>query len=254
MVRMMTANIWGDYFGNPVAVREIGLYDALCAYHPDVLGLQEVTTAWHQGEMFRRLAEDYVILGDAPNYVPLAVKREFAVLDHGYELLTDTPDESKGITWVVVRDPQTDRVFGVCNTHFWWKAGPEHDVIRLQNAAQLHTVMNKLAVRFGCPVFAFGDMNCTRESGVFAYYEQHGIRPLFDLAAEKDDISSHHGDPVADSSGTYHGHRTDRDQRASIDHMVAVGNGFAVRQYRLVLDQSALDATDHSPVYADVIL
>jgi endonuclease/exonuclease/phosphatase family metal-dependent hydrolase len=42
------------------------------------------------------------------------------------------------------------------------------------------------------------------------------------------------------------------DYMASIDHIVGLGDGYKVLQYRVVEDQDALDASDHSPVFADI--
>lgn len=41
---------------------------------------------------------------------------------------------------------------------------------------------------------------------------------------------------------------------SSIDHIVALGDNFKVLQYRVIEDKNALDASDHSPVYADICL
>ena len=39
----------------------------------------------------------------------------------------------------------------------------------------------------------------------------------------------------------------------SLDHIVSLGkDGFEVISYRVVTDSFVLDATDHSPVFADV--
>jgi endonuclease/exonuclease/phosphatase family metal-dependent hydrolase len=38
----------------------------------------------------------------------------------------------------------------------------------------------------------------------------------------------------------------------SIDHIVGLGDGFTVKEYRVIEDREALDASDHSPIYADV--
>lgn len=47
---------------------------------------------------------------------------------------------------------------------------------------------------------------------------------------------------------------TEKDHTYSIDHIVAYGEGYKVLTYKIVADQYALDATDHSPVYADIVL
>lgn len=258
-MRIMTTNIWGDYFGNPTNVREDGIFNVYEVYKPDVIGLQEVTNGWYESHLFERLSKEYFLVGteltDNVNYVPMAVKKEYEILAKGYERLKDTPDESKAITWAVIKHKETGMVAGVVNTHFWWKYGEEkYDLWRCENAEQLSALMKYINERFSCPVFSFGDMNGGRENRIFTdVYDKKDIIPLFDLASDRDDICSLHGDPVADKKGLYHGKTTDKDQTSSLDHILSLGKvGFKVLQYRVVTDSFALDATDHSPVFADV--
>ncbi len=253
-MRIMTSNIWGDYFGNPVEGREGLLFEIFKRYSPDVLGMQEYTLGWYKGNMYNWLSEEYYPVGtelyNNINYVPMAIKKEYKLLNYGYEYLENTPDISKGITWAVIE--KEDKRLVVCNTHFWWKTGAEHDVIRVENARQLVSLMKHLNGRYNCPVFAFGDMNTVISSRVFEVYSENGVRHLFDLATEKDTSSSHHGDPVLGKDGRYHGAKTDKDFNFSIDHIVVLGDVKTVLQYRIIEDIEALDATDHSPVYADL--
>ena len=259
-MRIMTTNIWGDYFGNPVDVRENGIYNVYESYKPDVIGFQEITDGWYKSRLFERLSNEYFFVGTElfgnTNYVPMAVRNNYKLIAKGYELLEETPDKSKAITWAVLLDKEQKKSFGVCNVHFWWKQGKEeYDTIREKNAEQLVGVMKYINSRYGCSVFAFGDMNCTRSSRVFKIvYPANEVVQLFDVAEERDLVSSHHGDPVVSADGSYHGEKTARDYNHSIDHIVGLGGDFKVTEYRIVEDQYALDATDHSPVYADIDL
>lgn len=258
-MRIMTSNIWGDYFGNPVSVREEGLYEVFAKYSPDILGFQEVTRGWYNGKMFSKLAAEYDFVGTeifgSTNYVPFAYKREagFVLRAKGYEMLENTPDISKAITWAYFERKEADKKsFAVCNTHFWWKTGKEHDLIRERNAKQLSALMKNLAEKYSCPVFAFGDMNCTVESSVFDIYSANGFFKLHSRALEKSDKSSHHGDPKLGGDGKYHGKTTENDFKHSIDHIIGYGENIRVACYEIVEEQNALDSTDHSPVYADI--
>ena len=47
-LRIMTSNIWGDYFGNPPHEREDALADVFLRYLPDTLAMQEVTANWRK--------------------------------------------------------------------------------------------------------------------------------------------------------------------------------------------------------------
>lgn len=259
-MRIMTTNIWGDYFNNPVLVREQNIYRVYEEYKPDVIGLQEITPGWYASNLFPWLMKDYFMVGteltESNNYVPMAISKKYALVAKGYEPFADTPDTSKGVTWAVVKDKESQKVFGVCNVHFWWRQGETaHDTLRAKNAQQLTEVMKYILGRFQCPVFALGDMNCVRTSQVFrVVYAINGVAALIDMTEDKDTVCTIHGDPLADSEGYYHGEKTVLDQTASIDHIMAMGSGFKVLQYRVIEDQYALDATDHSPVFADVEL
>jgi len=288
-MRIMTSNIWGDYFGNSPIGRDRQLLEIYGKYAPDVIGFQEVTWAWYGSALFDELCADYHIIGrdhGVNNFVPMAVKKDFTVIEDGYEPLVDTPDTSKAITWCVAERDGVRVAF--CNTHFWWMKGNEdivlrqrcgvdafslddHNGLRAKNAKQIADVMARLYNKYNCPVFAFGDMNSTAEESVFDVYAQYGIKKLIDMARDKDLTCSIHGDPVRGEDGIYRGKTADKEYIAwfrrrlflpeleggddcatSIDHIVGMGEGFEVSQYRVIEDQAALDATDHSPVYADV--
>lgn len=256
-MRIMTSNIWGDYFGNPVSEREAALFAVFQRYQPDILGLQEVTEGWYKSQLLERLSEDYQMVGTElysnDNYVPLMYKKEkFTLLAKGYERLFDTPAVTKSITYAILECKADAKRYAVCNVHFWWMQGTQHDEIRRKNALQLSGLMRLLKEKFACDVIAFGDMNTTISSDVFKIYVEHGIRQLYQCAKEKDSISSHHGDPVRGEDGWYHGQKTLEDSSHSIDHIIALGESFRVLQYKVVEDQDALDATDHSPVYVDI--
>lgn len=291
-MKIMTSNIWGDYFCNPTTVRDKKLYSVYKKYAPDIIGFQEVTEGWYKSDLFKDLSLEYYFVGteiiNSTNFVPIAVKKNISLLAKGFEYFENTPDESKAVTWAVLRSHRL--VFAVCNVHFWWMRGTEpaetkrakgvldltpkdHCQIRADNAIQLSKLMQNISKRFACPVFAFGDMNSTVTESVFHIYRKNGIKHLFDLAEQKDITCSMHGNPLLGNDGQFHGAQATEEYVSSlrenlclpklddnagyltsIDHIVALGDGFKVSGYRVVTDQSALDATDHSPVYADIEL
>ena len=67
-------------------------------------------------------------------------------------------------------------------------------------------------------------------------------------------MSSHQGDPQPDENGKLRGKTTQKGREYSIDHIIGMGDGIKVQEYRVVEDQDALDATDHSPVFVDVLM
>lgn len=256
-MRIMTSNIWGEYFKNPAYEREGKLLDVFKRYSPHILGLQEVTSGWYSGEMLKSLSADYGFVATNTygihNFVPLLyLKERFRLLSKGYEPLWDTMDKTKGISWVALEDLTDGKKICACNTHFWWRSGPEHDVIRIKNAEQLAALMKSLEGRFDCAVFSFGDLNSTLTSPVFETFKKYGVIHVKEKALTTSSVSSHHGDPARDENGIYRGQKTDKDIGYSLDHILVMGQDkVLVSEYKVVEDQDALDTSDHSPVYID---
>ena len=257
MIRIMSSNIWGEYFKNPACEREEKLLQVFKRYDPRILGLQEATSGWYSSETFKALAEDYGFVSTntygVDNFVPLLyLKKRFHLLSKGYEPLLDTKDKTKGISWAALEDVTDGKRLCVCNTHFWWRVGPEHDIVRVKNAEQLAGLMTFLSGRFDCPVFCFGDMNSILSSSVFETFAKYGIAHCREIAMTSSCVSSHHGDPVRDGEGVYRGCKTDKDYTFSLDHILVMGKDkVSVMRYEVIEDQDALDISDHSPVYVD---
>lgn len=258
MIRVMTSNIWGDYFGNEVQVREDQLFEVYSKYAPDVLGMQEVTPSWHASTLMTNMKNaGYLLLDDAPagvgNYNAVFVKEaRFSVRKSGFEQMTHTEDGSKNIQWAVLIDKQTEQKIAVCNAHFEYRHGPQYDEAREFNAEQIAWRMRYLKERYGCvAAFAFGDMNTNTESSVFPVFAKRGILQLVDQAPARPACSTYHGYPVRGEDGRYHGKLSNAPFKHSLDHMVGMGE-YRVLSYETVSEQPALDATDHLPVFADL--
>lgn len=72
-----------------------------------------------------------------------------------------------------------------------------------------------------------------------------------EVSSERSEISSWHGDPVRGEDRFFHGSMTSDTWEKSIDH-IGAERGAVAERYIVVTDQDALDATDHSPVFADI--
>ena len=59
MIRIMTSNIWGDYFNKPVESRKENVITYIKTYFPDVVGLQEITPGWYNSGLFKHLSTFY---------------------------------------------------------------------------------------------------------------------------------------------------------------------------------------------------
>ena len=252
-MRIMTYNIWGDYFGNPCALRSSDIEETVRKYLPDVIGVQEITGGWYDDGIFGRLSDKYTLVeGWKGNYTPLLFNKDaFDIKECGWELMEKTPDPSKSITWAVLCHKDTKELLAVLCTHFWWmKRNDEDDEIRLANSEQLYMRMEALRERYGCKVFAFGDFNSHYNSNVMDYFRERGILSSVDIAEKYSGTSSNHGDPQKGEDGKYHGTKTENSHIYSLDHIITYKDTKITSQ-AIVEDREALDSSDHSPVYID---
>lgn len=256
-IRIMSSNIWGDYFGNEVTVREDQLLEIYRKYAPDVLGMQEATRSWTKSRLFAALTEEFTFVDTAAftenNFVPLLYRTDaFTCVESGYLHYDDTPDPSKGLTWAVLESKKDGKRIGAINTHFWWKqlGDPEHDALRVSNAKKVHETASYIVGKYNIPVFAFGDLNSMPHMPCIVYLTENGWVPARDKAPVTSEISTHHGDPVRGEDGRFHGKTTDTSWNMSIDHILCLGSA-EPKEFYLVEDQAALDATDHSPIWCD---
>lgn len=252
-MRIMTINVWGDYYENPVELREGGVFDVIENYKPDILGLQEMTVSWHDAEFMKWMKKDYTCIEIYYlNHEPIYYRTDkFELVECGWEDMEETPDISKHFTWVVLKERETDKKIGIVNTHFWWKIGDEHDRIRVVNAKQLLKIMQQIKKRYQIPVIAMGDLNCTVGSGAMNFLEEHQIYTVLKLMENPCKTPTLHGDPKKGADGKFHGKEAAEDA-ITIDHIVTFKDDVEIKKHDVVVYQEILDATDHSPVYIDI--
>ncbi|MBE7053232.1 MAG: hypothetical protein E7391_03030 [Ruminococcaceae bacterium] len=253
LMRIMTANIWGDYFNNPVMPRKNAIVNLFKKFSPDIIGLQEINPSWFNADIPSAVKDEYTVVGNiVSNYVPLYYKTEkFSILEFGWERYEKTEDKSKGITWALLVEKETEKKIAVLNTHLWWKQGSEHDALRVINAKQLFAKMKYLKEKYSCPVFAFGDFNAIDGSDALNYLEKNGVFTSYKFADSFSKISSHHGDPENLGNGIFKGKETLNPKEKSLDHIVTFKDEIKIKKHDLAIYQEILDATDHSPVYID---
>lgn len=253
-IKIMTCNIWGDYFNNSAEARVEPYRRLFTELKPDVIGIQEYTQGWYDTDLFDSLSDIYNSIG-APgdNFIPLLYRKDkFTCVDSGWGLYGDTNDSSKGLTWAVLSDKETEKKLMVCNTHFWWVEGPEHDKIRCKNAAEMSETINVISKKYNVPAFAFGDLNTTVNTDPINLLLENGFSLMINDAENADRVSSYHFDPERIGEDTFKGSPTEDNYEHSIDHILSYNFSGRVLQYRIVTDQDILDSSDHSPVYVEI--
>ena len=253
-MRIMTINVWGDYYENPVELREDGIYNTIMEYSPDVFGLQEMTPSWHNCRFFEEIKKEYECVEICDYcHVPLYYKKsKFELTECGWERFRDTPDDDKSVTWAVITERETGKKYGFCNTHFWWKIGEEHDKIRVENAEQILTIMKNIKAKYGVPVFAFGDFNSVVDSDAFRYLEENNVYTSLKLTDDYSEIKTVRGYPVLGEDGKFHGLPVEKGAYDSLDHIITFKGEVNIIKQDVVINDEILGSTDHSPVYIDV--
>ena len=254
-MRIMTLNIWGEYFGNPVPERIDDMENTIRKYDADILGIQEVCRIWYGSNFLERLSNKYIaILPFRGNYTVLLFKKDmFSVWEQGFKMYENTPVRQwKCVNWAVLIHKETGKRIGVINTHAWPGGSEEGEKIRESNGKELAATMHMIKEKYpGIPVVAFGDLNGGEEGALIKTLHENGIVSAYEVAEEFSEVSSHHGDPVRNPDGTWTGKRTENDKTKSLDHIVIFKDDIKIKKHHVVEDQEIINVTDHSPVYID---
>ncbi len=261
--RIMGFNIWGPFFGNPVAERTGKIAGVIVRYNPDVLAIQEM----HPDFWASQLPKDLLVAGyvafapEAPvggnNWIPLFYKtNRLERVDGGFEQYCPHLDASKSVTWCVFRNRRNSRYFISFATHFWWRTDTKSDdQVREDNARQLIACLRRVQKAYpDAAIIGGGDVNTLLKSWAMEALEQDGLLSAQKIDPTAANISTHHRDPVRGTDGKYHGFLRkggDNTMETSIDHIFVEISRIKPVKTLIVTDQDALDVSDHCPVVVD---
>ena len=275
-LRFLTFNIWGDYFNNPVAEREVGVEATILNSRADVIALQEVTPNWYKSQMFLNLAKAgyAVVRGDEAaalrraafagnpteehiNHEPVLYRKDkLKLLESGTDFFHLKLQTSKSVTWLVLEDRESGRRCVAFGTHFWWQHnGQDSDAVRELNARHILWIYADIRRRWGAdlPAVLGGDLNSLETSSDHAMLRTGGFVNAASHAEIRSPHCSHHGNPVRAEGGRWRGslQSPERDKaKYSIDHIYYT-KGIRALRHEIVTDQVALDVSDHSPVLVE---
>ena len=264
-LKIMSHNVWGMYA--PGVVKKVAnRNDAMQRiYHrelPDVIGTQEFSADIRNHKLAEMIADEYAEVDVSEEvktlemewlYTPMFYRPATCeILKKGYVLYDRefNNHDSKGICWAVFKHKATGKEFTVCNTHYWWMGGPEHDKARVGNSMEIL----KLKAELPAPFFMIGDLNCNISSEAFKTLLAGGLVDTQQVAKESTDICSYHAYPGYDEEkGEFFPAKlTDLDYTHSIDHiMVDVEHADAVLKFEIMTDDDSMTTADHCPVYAE---
>ncbi|MBR6726088.1 MAG: hypothetical protein IKL81_03780 [Clostridia bacterium] len=266
-----SAIIDGDFrimFHNVLSIRDVINRDELSAsiyltYLPDVIGFQEVASIIRESDWFDLIAHKYSEVAvnatnvSRNNYVPIFYRHDkFELIDSGWKQYNDgSGDETKGLTWAVFSDIETQIEFAVVNTHFFWTGDEAGNSARIIDAEELLQAVKSIKEKYNVPVIIGGDLNCSISSEPLQNLLKGGLLNAHDNASVyKTTSGGYHAYPGVDpSTGLYApADEPKGDYSRAIDHVYYFGDDTEIRVFDYIIHPVSLAASDHSPVYVDV--
>jgi len=250
-------------------VRAKGMVRVYCDTLPDIIGCQEMSSVMAD-EIIRGLAEQgkrYALLWGRDTPI-LYRQSRLELLDSDFFLY---PEEIPGLegkfnnygtkSWciAVFRDKEDGKNLIFMTTHLWWKSSdpasinhqPGSDEARVH---QLHLAINRLDAFYGkypCPIVLAGDFNAEYPKPVVQAALRRGYTHAHDIATEFADPDWGYHYCFGDGYKPY----TNAPFEKAIDHILvkAAAPGF-VRRFERYTPAYYLPLSDHSPVFADVVV
>ena len=278
-LRLMSHNIWNCDNNLPAwqakgedcsaQARMPGMVRVYRETGPDIIGLQEVSLL-QADLLLRGLLDDgqrYAMLWG--KFTPVIYRQDRLELVES-EFYT-YPEEmegwdgefndvkSKSCSIAVFRDKQDGKLLVFATTHLWWKnndpkaknyqAGSDE-----ARVYQLNMTMDRLEAyheKYGCPVVLVGDLNSKYNSPVIQNALAREFEHAHNIAVEFADVDWGYHYCFGDGYKPYEPAPFEK----AIDHILVkyAPAGF-VRRFERYTPEYYLPLSDHSPVFADVVL
>ena len=262
-VRVMSFNIWGNCpKETTIANRDDNEAVILLRYLPDSAGFQECSPKLRGQEIniFQLIAEEYEEVPAEPtnekknNYTPIVYRpKTLKLVDYGYHYYVGLNDGgSKSITWALFERLDNGKQYIHINTHYYWRGTDPGRAARITNTGEMLALMYDLLEKYPVPVVFTGDFNCRSDEPPVEVLRRFGLKETRYEAKDSSPWRSHHAYPAYDADRDFFHtgvHPTDERDR-SIDHIFTFGD-ITAEKFVTVVDQEALDASDHCPLFAD---
>lgn len=245
-------------------VRSVGFAGVVTAHMPEVICLQEYSPEMHE-ELYPKLQKAGYEITFLPgpgqeNFTPILYRKskvklvETAYYSHA---LPYNNRGTKSFTTAVFQMKRGGKKFIVANTHLWWK---EETVMAGSDSARTEQIKNvivqseKLRLKYDCPVFFMGDLNCNIHSETLKVALAAGYKPAWEIATVHGDLRCGHH--KCDKGGFSRKQNKTDDGFGCIDHFFVYDPSGNIEVKTFVRDYAwfTVKLTDHYPNYADIAL
>ncbi len=241
-IKIMSWNIlnpaWG---GTPAEMRSEAFFSTLTAQMPDVIGLQEASTAWHTE--FAALPAPFAAVCDTTNGGKDCMTMFFyntetlTLIESGIEDL-DANSNIRVVSWAVF-EAKNGKQFLVTNTH-----PDSREAECLKHTEQFLDIARRLYEEKGLPMLSVGDFNAVETSDAYALSINDGYTDCkyaegVELVRDIDSyLLGDFGGKVTKGQG-------------SRDHVFFKGDVTPIT-FETLFDDTIHDVSDHLPVVAEV--
>lgn len=278
-LRIMSHNVWKNDDNLPAweakgedcsaAVRARGMVRIYTETRPDIIGFQEMSFAMADEIILGLAAQGlrYALLWGRDT--PILYRQDrLELLDSDFRLYpTEFPgwegefNNSGTKSWcmAVFRDKTDGRKLIFMSTHLWWKSSDQASVNYLAGSDearvyQLNMAMDRLEqfrAKHDCPVVVVGDLNADYTKPAIQHALDRGYAHAHNMATEYADEDWGYHYCFGDGYKPY----VKAPFEQAIDHILVkfAPEGF-VRRFERYTPDYYLPLSDHSPVFADVVL
>ena len=269
-IRIMSFNILASDWSNKPAVkgRDDKVRDVVTRYQPDVIGMQEVNAEWYESlksefMTYKFVNENKIKIHGNVNYSTIAYNTEKVTLIKWGQsaYVVNYNKNCRNFMWAIFEmknDP--GKRFIVTSTHFDLTSDR-----RVHQAIEIAGLLKILEKKYDLPIFCTGDFNMREPSKEYYTFTELTSYNSSKFCAEKKGLvaaTSHLGDGTGSADDYTSGYwklgkvsyrQKEIDTVQSIDHIFASPET-RILYYDTVADETALEASDHNPIYADFAL
>ncbi len=245
-LRIMSYNILSEEWNDktPVDGRKDSIAWTILHFSPEVVGLQEVSDNWYAA-LPPLIAADYEMVQPKTsrgqtNYSGMAYnKKKVKLLDSGTEIFkAGNSTKMRLVTWGHYERLDNKKKFVVMNTH--WCIKKEN---RIAEAQEMAAIVEAKKKQYKCPVITVGDFNADQKS---EEYQDYVARTGLKNARVDAQV-------VNTTYRTSHvlGKKPRKDRLENSIDQIFFSDELTALFYNVLVDQVILDASDHTPIYAD---
>ncbi len=264
-IRVMSFNLLVDIWADtpPVSGRDKTVASTILCYKPDVIGFQETSSNWHSAIKNAIKNTPYkLICVEHENYshekygktcfTPILYNSDTVkLIESGVEEFVESDNHyMKTIAWAYFEHTASGKKFVQVNTHFTPSHAEQSLEYRTAQALEVLALADSLESQYDCPVLITGDFNSTEGKD-----KENAHKPYWSIIDGGFSDAKYSATKINRNCSTWHelGAQVSTATANSLDHIFG-NEKVKFTYFNTLVDKILMSASDHCPIYADVIL